>query len=84
MQDDYEELQTLSAPNAERLVKLYEERKSGRACVVRTIPTTKLHADKLRMLWGKRIELLRRLRGPGLARVNVVFFDGDALYEEFA
>ena len=36
------------------------------------------------MLWCKRIELLCLLRGPGLARVNVVFFDGDALYEEFA
>ena len=81
---DYEELEELSARGAERVVKLYKERASGRKCVVRTIPTAKLHADKLRMLWCKRIELLHRLRGPGLARVNIVFFDGDALYEEFA
>ena len=82
--NDYEELEELSARGAERVVKLHKERASGRTCVVRTIPTAKLHADKLRSLWCKRIELLHRLRGPGLARINVVFFDGDALYEEFA
>jgi hypothetical protein len=51
---------------------------------VRTIPTARQHAEQTRLLWHKRIALLQRLRGPGLARVNVVFFDSDALHEELA
>ncbi len=84
LQGDYEELSTLSTPGADRLVKLCREKATGRTCVVRTIPTAKQHAERTRLLWHKRIALLQRLRGPGLARVNAVFFDSDALHEEFA